>query len=76
MEILNYNTIKYTILNKTTKAKALSGKIKSKEWKIVLAGLAFAFLWASASTATKIGLNSAQPFVISIFRRKKELATK
>ena len=68
METLNYNTIKYTILNKTTKAKALSGKIKSKEWKLVLAGLAFAFLWASASTATKIGLNSAQPFVISIFR--------
>lgn len=28
----------------------------------------FRFLWASASTATKIGLHSAQPFVISIFR--------
>ncbi|MDR7372995.1 EamA family transporter [Flavobacterium aquidurense] len=41
---------------------------KVKEWKIICAGLIFSFLWASASTATKIGLHSAQPFVISIFR--------
>ncbi len=41
---------------------------KVKEWKIIFAGLLFSFLWASASTATKIGLHSAQPFVISIFR--------
>lgn len=34
----------------------------------VLSGLLFAVLWASASTATKIGLQFAQPFVISICR--------
>ncbi|WP_281633458.1 DMT family transporter [Flavobacterium luteolum] len=39
-----------------------------KEWKVIFIGIIFAFLWASASTATKIGLHSAQPFVISIFR--------
>ena len=31
-------------------------------------GFLFAILWSSASTATKIGLQSAQPFVISIVR--------
>jgi drug/metabolite transporter (DMT)-like permease len=36
--------------------------------KIVWTGFAFSFLWASASTATKIGLQSAQPFVIAITR--------
>ncbi|MFD2940717.1 DMT family transporter [Flavobacterium notoginsengisoli] len=39
-----------------------------KEWKVIFIGIIFAFLWASASTATKIGLHYAQPFVISIFR--------
>ncbi|MFZ1749575.1 MAG: DMT family transporter [Saprospiraceae bacterium] len=37
-------------------------------WKIILLGLTFSVLWASASTATKIGLQVAQPFVISISR--------
>lgn len=37
-------------------------------WKIILMGLTFSVLWASASTATKIGLKVAQPFVISICR--------
>jgi probable blue pigment (indigoidine) exporter len=37
-------------------------------WKLILLGLAFAFLWSSAATATKVGLNSAQPFVISLTR--------
>jgi len=32
------------------------------------AGLGFAALWASASTATKIGLQSAQPLVIAVVR--------
>ncbi|WP_343585415.1 EamA family transporter [Flavobacterium sp.] len=41
---------------------------KFKELKIIFIGIIFSFLWASASTATKIGLHSAQPFVISIFR--------
>ncbi|MEO5889791.1 MAG: EamA family transporter [Ferruginibacter sp.] len=36
--------------------------------KFVLAGIFFAILWASASTATKIGLGSAQPFMIATSR--------
>lgn len=32
------------------------------------AGLTFSVLWSSASTATKIGLQAAQPFVISVTR--------
>lgn len=39
-------------------------KVNSK-YRWVGAGLAFAALWASASTATKIGLGSAQPLVIA-----------
>ena len=38
------------------------------KWKFIWLGFAFAFLWASASTATKIALQSAQPFVIAVFR--------
>jgi len=34
----------------------------------ILTGLVFAALWASASVATKVGLLSAQPFVISTTR--------
>jgi len=34
----------------------------------VMAGTVFAILWASASAATKIGLLSAQPFIIAIAR--------
>ena len=34
----------------------------------VIAGTLFAILWASASTATKIGLQSAQPLVIAVVR--------
>ena len=37
-------------------------------WKFFVAGLALSILWSSASTATKIGLTSAQPFVISSIR--------
>ncbi len=33
-----------------------------------MAGVLFAILWASASTATKIALQSAQPFVIAVTR--------
>ena len=36
--------------------------------KIILIGFTFSILWASASTATKIGLHAAQPFVISVTR--------
>jgi probable blue pigment (indigoidine) exporter len=55
-------------LEEINKAESLLNVSKLKEWKIILAGIVFAFLWSSASTATKIGLTSAQPFVISIFR--------
>lgn len=34
----------------------------------LIAGLLFAALWASASTATKIGLEEAQPLVIAVVR--------
>ena len=37
-------------------------------WLWFLTGLGFAFLWPSAATATKIGLQVAQPFVICIAR--------
>lgn len=40
----------------------------SAQASTVIAGLVFAFLWGSASTATKIGLESAQPFVIALSR--------
>jgi drug/metabolite transporter (DMT)-like permease len=36
--------------------------------KLTAAGILFAILWASASAATKIGLTSAQPFVIAVTR--------
>jgi probable blue pigment (indigoidine) exporter len=42
--------------------------VSATGWKFILAGLIFAVLWASASTATKIALESAQPFVIASFR--------
>ena len=32
------------------------------------AGVLFSFLWASAATATKIGLTVAQPLVIAVMR--------
>jgi len=37
-------------------------------WRIIFIGFLFAVLWGSASTATKFGLQSAQPFVIAITR--------
>jgi probable blue pigment (indigoidine) exporter len=36
--------------------------------KLIAAGILFAVLWASASAATKIALQSAQPFVIAVSR--------
>lgn len=36
--------------------------------KLTAAGILFAILWSSASAATKIGLESAQPFVIAVTR--------
>jgi drug/metabolite transporter (DMT)-like permease len=40
----------------------------SKAYLLFSAGLLFAILWPSAATATKIGLQYAQPFVICIAR--------
>jgi drug/metabolite transporter (DMT)-like permease len=37
-------------------------------WKYIVAGVFFALLWSSAATATKISLQSAQPFVIAVAR--------
>ncbi len=36
--------------------------------KFIVVGLLFAILWASAATATKIALESAQPLVIAVIR--------
>lgn len=43
-------------------------KLKSKKIQWLLAGLFFAVLWPSASTATKVGLTTAQPLVIALVR--------
>jgi probable blue pigment (indigoidine) exporter len=40
----------------------------NKKYTWVIAGLIFAVFWGSASTATKIGLNVAQPLVIAVVR--------
>ncbi len=37
-------------------------------WKYLAAGIGFALLWSSAAAATKIALQSAQPFVIATAR--------
>ena len=37
-------------------------------WKYIAAGIFFALLWSSAATATKLSLQSAQPFVIAVAR--------
>ena len=37
-------------------------------WKFLIGGLLFSILWSSASTATKLGLTSVQPFVIATSR--------
>ena len=36
--------------------------------KLIISGILFAILWASASSATKVALQSAQPFVIAVTR--------
>jgi len=51
-----------------TEKEVLLKADKSKGILLFVAGLFFAVLWSSASTATKIGLLSAQPFVICIAR--------
>ena len=41
---------------------------KHSNWRWPLAGILFAILWASASTATKTGLISAQPLFLAVIR--------
>lgn len=43
-------------------------KTGNKYWQWLLAGILFAILWPSASTATKVGLTAAQPLVIALVR--------
>jgi drug/metabolite transporter (DMT)-like permease len=38
------------------------------KWNLIWLGIVFAILWSSASAATKIALQSAQPFVIAVSR--------
>jgi drug/metabolite transporter (DMT)-like permease len=40
----------------------------NKNWSWIVSGTLFAILWASASSATKIGLSEAQPLVIAEVR--------
>jgi probable blue pigment (indigoidine) exporter len=42
--------------------------MRSKELQWIAGGLLFSFLWASASSATKIGLDAAQPLFIAELR--------
>ena len=42
--------------------------VNRKKYFWIIAGLLFSILWASASTATKIGLSTAQPLVIAMVR--------
>ncbi|HEY0670059.1 MAG TPA: DMT family transporter, partial [Sphingobacteriaceae bacterium] len=42
--------------------------MRSKEFQWVIAGVLFSLLWASASSATKIGLDAAQPLFIAVLR--------
>src|SRR5688500_18945156 len=42
--------------------------MRSKELQWIAGGLLFSFLWASASSATKIGLDVAQPLFIAELR--------
>jgi probable blue pigment (indigoidine) exporter len=46
---------------------SMPGKM-NKQYAWLLAGIIFAALWPSASTATKIGLTVAQPLVIAVVR--------
>ena len=50
--------------------KNIAAHTKNKKgfWLYIISGMFFAVLWASASTATKIGLQFAQPFVIAVSR--------
>ena len=48
--------------------EGIAHSTKSKAYILFAAGLLFAILWPSAATATKIGLQYAQPFVICIAR--------
>lgn len=48
--------------------EGIAHSTKSKAYILFAAGLLFAILWPSAATATKIGLQHAQPFVIYIAR--------
>lgn len=40
----------------------------SPQYKWITAGVVFALLWSSASTATKLALEHAQPLVIAFIR--------
>ncbi len=46
----------------------MRGLLENKKFSWVAAGLFFALLWSSASTATKIGLSVAQPLIIAEVR--------
>ena len=57
-----------SLRNQHIKLPYLCSLQMNKKLSWLLAGTFFAILWASASTATKIGLTDAQPLVIALFR--------
>lgn len=59
--------MKVPVLKRKKETTLLSNK-KKDAFLFFVAGILFAILWSSASTATKIGLQVAQPFTIAIFR--------
>ena len=58
----------FTLVSSTYFLKINPLQSISKQYKWVAAGVAFAVLWASASTATKTGLEVSQPLVIAQVR--------
>lgn len=42
--------------------------MQNRRIQLILAGVTFAFLWASAAAATKLGLGAVQPFVLFVPR--------
>lgn len=42
--------------------------MQNRRIQIIIAGITFAFLWASAAAATKLGLGAVQPFVLFVPR--------
>lgn len=65
--VLHANTQALYPINQHAVLSRMISKSQARP-KWFVAGLAFAILWASAATATKIGLLSSQPLVLAVIR--------